>query len=625
MKKPLSLCLFFIFFTFSVSAIGDPAREEARIQKVYDEFGLCGEGVIIAILDRGIDPSHPAFLDVTGQTRLAYIYDMTNPTGENDNPYGIGTIFTEADINADLVNGPMISTSFDFGGHGTATTSIACGSGDGADLNVINPMGVAPCATIISVKLINDPFPAGDGQEGQAGFFNPDYIDEALQFVHDKGVELGLPVVALMNFGSIGGPTDGSSAVCQAMDNFIDQGNLLVCGVGDDGGADNAAEGFIPTGGVAEVLDVRKEEAGNLRFELWYPGSNLLDLLIVRPDETSTPIIFDNASPDHATNDVLSDMSIFRRGANVDFAGAASDRKQILIDITGDTGVYRIHLSTPQMVDVPFFASLNPALYNNGNRFLNFIRNGGSINDYASALNVIAPSDYVADNTWTDINGVNRSKIGEGDPGEIWIGSSKGLTQDGRIGVDFAAPGEVLYAAYSPNTFYSRFAFNTLQGSNGLYGIQNAVSAAAPLTTGVIALLLELKPDLTQAEVKDILQLSARQDSFTGDVPNNCWGHGKLDAFAAAEEVFRLVSNRNPTVQQLRLFPNPTAGNYLMVANTASLDALAIYEVSGKHIRNCSTSEVVSGQINVNSLLPGIYLLSGQGENGRYVARFVKK
>ncbi|MEL6143670.1 MAG: S8 family serine peptidase, partial [Bacteroidota bacterium] len=356
---------------FSLHAIGDPARQEARIQEVYDEFNLSGEGVIIAILDRGIDYTHPAFLNADGTTRVAYIYDMINDAGAGENPYGIGTIFDEVAINAALMaGGTPIST--DFGGHGTATNSIAAGNGMGSSIG-LDTRGVAFNATIISVKLINDPFPAANGQAGQAGFFNPDYIDEALQFVHDKGVELGMPVVTLMNFGSIGGPTDGTSAVCQAMEDFIAQGNLLVCGVGDDGGADNAAEGIIQSG-VTEVVDVRKEVPGNLRFELWYPGSDLLDLLIVRPDESSTPIIFDDEDPNHATNDIFTDMSIFRRGTNVDFAGAASDRKQILIDITGDTGVYRIHLSTPQMTDVNFFASLNPALYNNGSRFLNFVR-----------------------------------------------------------------------------------------------------------------------------------------------------------------------------------------------------------------------------------------------------------
>ena len=57
-----------------------------------------------------------------------------------------------------------------------------------------------------------------------------------------------------------------------------------------------------------------------------------------------------------------------------------------------------------------------------------------------------------------------------------------------------------------------------LQNSNGLYGIQNAVSAAAPVSVGVIALMLEGNPDLTPEEVKQILQTTSNEDQFTQSV-----------------------------------------------------------------------------------------------------------
>jgi len=110
---------------------------------------------------------------------------------------------------------------------------------------------------------------------------------------------------------------------------------------------------------------------------------------------------------------------------------------------------------------------------------------------------------------------------GQGNPGELWTGSSKGPTQDGRLGIDFVAPGEVLFGAYSPGSFYSRFPSSIVAGGNGLYGIQNAVSAAAPLSTGVIALMLEMDNSLTPGQILAILQETARTDAFTGTTPNN--------------------------------------------------------------------------------------------------------
>ena len=52
--------------------------------------------------------------------------------------------------------------------------------------------------------------------------------------------------------------------------------------------------------------------------------------------------------------------------------------------------------------------------------------------------------------------------------------------------------------------------------------------------TGIIALMLQANPQLNVAEVKEILQNTARSDAFTGVTPNTQWGYGKVDAFAAA-------------------------------------------------------------------------------------------
>lgn len=620
------LLLLFLGNQIFLSSIGEPARQESRIQAVYDNYQVSGEGVIVAILDRGIDYRHPAFLNPDGTTRLAYIYDMVNPEGANVNPYGIGTIFSPGQINASLAMGgePL---SMDLGGHGTATTSIAAGNGAGAE-SVLDVRGVAHGATILAVKMIQDPFPAGNGQAAQSGFFNADYIDEALQFVADKAELLNLPAVALMNFGSIGGPTDGTSAVCQVMEEFVAKGHLLVCGVGDDGGGDNSAAGTIDGVGNSLDLKINKAAAGNLRLDLYYDDTDRFEVTLTEPDGT---VNGPYAAPGNAaTADVTANpnFNLFHRGSAVDFFGAESPRRQILVDLSGPTGEYTINLRATQLNGSGGFqASLNPATYNSMNGFTTLLREGHSINDYSSAPSVISPGDYVVDNTWTDINGFARGLMGQGDPGEIWIGSSEGPTNDNRLGIDLAAPGEVLFAAYSPGTFYSRFAFNTVENSNGLYGIQNAVSAAAPLLTGVIALLLEMDPTLTQAEVKDILQRTARQDAFTGAVPNNTWGYGKLDALAAAAEVNRLVGTRELAPASVAIAPNPVDDRLrLRGENLADWKELCYFEVSGRRLGCTTESERQDGVIAVNHLPSGIYWVSGIDQDGRRrTGKFVKR
>jgi Subtilase family len=108
-----------------------------------------------------------------------------------------------------------------------------------------------------------------------------------------------------------------------------------------------------------------------------------------------------------------------------------------------------------------------------------------------------------------------------------------GPTFDGRFGVDVCAPGDSVFTTYAPNSYWATFRFNLIQDGGGLYGRASAVSAANPILTGIVALLLEMNPNLDAPSVKSILQRSARADAFTGVVPNPNWGYGKADAYSA--------------------------------------------------------------------------------------------
>lgn len=616
------------FFLLSSSVLfsqGNGSREETRLDEVYNQYALSGEGVVYAMLDRGIDYRHPDFIDSNGETRIAYLFDMVNNTGAqaDNNPYGVGTIFTRDDINASLqAGGTPLST--DRGGHGTATTGIAAGNGSGtANLEF---QGVAPNATLIVVKLVQDAFPAFDGNQGQSGFYNASYIPIALEFVKDKVAALNMPSVTLMNIGSVGGPTDGTSTICQAIESFIASGHVFVCGVGDDGGAANHASTAIAQGESA-TLEVNKGQNGNLRFDLWYNEGDVYDVTIERPDGTVLGPFSGPVGPNGADDRSFTGIFYGHRGANTEFYGATSAKRELLIDLSGANGLYKITLTGAQITtDGVFHASLNPSRYSNANDnyFNTYAVEGYSLNDFTSAPSVISPGDYVLDNSWTDINGTFRDITGQGETGEIWAGSSEGPTYDNRLGIDFVAPGEVLFGAYAPNTYYSSFDFNIVQGSNNLYGVQSAVSAAAPLTTGVIALMLELNPDLTPAQIKSILQTTARNDGFTGDVPNNTFGFGKLDAYAAIQEVAQTLNltsiNKKPF--DLKIYPNPTT-QLVTFQTSQTPEEVIIYSILGKSMLQLKPTDK-QFDIDLSSLSTGVYFAKAK-INGRFKSQKIIK
>lgn len=579
MKKILIVCFAFLF-SIPFYGQGIPPREEVNLDEVYSQYNLSGEGVLVVILDRGIDYRHPDFIDENGNTRIAYIYDMLDPTGAGSNPYGIGTIFTQAQIDAALDNNdPPLST--DRYGHGTATTGIAAGNGSGtAGLEF---QGVAPKATIISIKITHDPFPAFGSEPGQSGFFDPSYLPVAMQFAEDKIAELGLPAVTLMNIGSIGGPTDGTSNIARAIDDFVtNTGTPFLCGVGDDGGNDNHASGTISSSQTVEI-EIQKGETGNVRFDLWYSEDDRFTVSIERPNNTVHGPFTAPNGPNASADQNLGDIQIYHRGANVEFWQATSNRRELMIDISGATGTYKVILEGTQINNGGFHATLNPSTYYNNNKFLTFVTSGYSINDYASSNLVITPGDYVVHNEWIDINGIPRDITGQGEAGELWIGSSSSPTQDGRLGIDFVAPGEVCHAAYADNTYYESFSFNVLQNSNGLYGIQNAVSAAAPLSMGVIALMLEVNPDLTPQQIKNILHDTSRQDANTGTVPNDTWGYGKLDALAAINAAYASLGVSENNSLEATIFPNPSNGEFtIVIPNAISKIKVELYNTLGQ-------------------------------------------
>ena len=99
---------------------------------------------------------------------------------------------------------------------------------------------------------------------------------------------------------------------------------------------------------------------------------------------------------------------------------------------------------------------------------------------------------------------------------ELIYFSSRGPTADGRIKPDVMAPGgEVI---------------SVLPGSPDQYWDFNGTSVAAPLVAGLAALLLEAHPELSAAQLADLLRDTATQ----ADMPNNDFGWGTVDARLAS-------------------------------------------------------------------------------------------
>lgn len=223
---------------------------EVTVREPY----LSGSGVLLAVLDSGIDYRSPEFQKEGGGTKIRYLWDQTLqaenvdeqlPEGygqwKNSAPpegFGQGVLFTEERINDALQSdSPLrIVPSVDTSGHGTAVTTIAAGSGNYMDGQF---QGVAPQSELLIVKLGN---PAPDS------FPKTTELMRGLTFAVKTALKEGMPLVINLSFGNTYGVHDGSSLVERFLDNAAEIGRCAVCvGSGNEGAAGGHTSGsFAP-------------------------------------------------------------------------------------------------------------------------------------------------------------------------------------------------------------------------------------------------------------------------------------------------------------------------------------------------------------------------------------------
>ncbi len=157
---------------------------------------LFGEGVLVAILDSGIDYMNRDFRNADGSTRIYALWDQTvSGAGSPPEGYTRGTLFTQEQINGALAAGTeeerrQLVPSRDNSGHGTAVAGIAAGNGQESGTLV---RGVASRSELLIVKL---------GLPEEMGFPRTTELMEGLNFVVDVAVSRGMPLAVNISIGN---------------------------------------------------------------------------------------------------------------------------------------------------------------------------------------------------------------------------------------------------------------------------------------------------------------------------------------------------------------------------------------------------------------------------------------
>lgn len=208
--------------------------------------GLTGNGVLIGIIDSGIDYTHPDFITEEGESRIVYLWDQSvdRDSGVGIVPEGFvqGAEYTGAQI-TDALRLPteqrqqQIPETDRDSGHGTAVAGVAAGNGRGAVAGEYT--GVATDSSLIVVKLA----------QRDDGFPRTTEVMEGLDYVLRKAIQLQRPVAVNLSFGNNYGPHDGQSL----FENYITElngvwKNVIVVASGNEGDARHHTEKSLPKG-----------------------------------------------------------------------------------------------------------------------------------------------------------------------------------------------------------------------------------------------------------------------------------------------------------------------------------------------------------------------------------------
>lgn len=243
-------------------------------------FSLRGRGILIGVVDSGIDYALEDFRNPDGTTRIRALWDQTIP-GNPPEGYTIGTEYTQEQINEALQANQQarydIVPSRDVSGHGTAVAGIAAGNGRRrTDTGSIGQnAGTAPESELLVVKM---------GSPRAEGFPRTTELMQGVDYVIKKALQYRMPVALNISFGNTYGSHDGTSLIERFLDDISNFWKSVICvGSGNEGTSAGHTAGTLSEARNEEImLGVQTNEPA-LNVQIWKSYVDEVDISLISP------------------------------------------------------------------------------------------------------------------------------------------------------------------------------------------------------------------------------------------------------------------------------------------------------------------------------------------------------
>lgn len=299
---------------------------------------LFGTGVLVAILDSGINYQLPDFRNMDGTTRIERLWDQTIE-GNPPKGYQVGAEYTREQINASLLNEDGVILSRDYSGHGTAVAGVAAGNGRSSDGEY---RGVASESDLLVVKL---------GTPRSGGFPRTTELMQALNYVIDVAATMQKPVAVNISIGNNYGSHDGTSLLERFIDELSAVGRTVICvGSGNEGVGASHTYGKVIQGD-REVIEVAVQRLETvLSVQLWKSYVDEIEINIESPSGEQIGPITDRLGSQRYELDGVNLLLYYGKPSPY------SVRQEIYFDFLPKetyitSGVWKIYLTGRRIVD----------------------------------------------------------------------------------------------------------------------------------------------------------------------------------------------------------------------------------------------------------------------------------
>lgn len=484
---------------------------QAGISQVqnYPTLQLRGEGVMIGIIDTGIDYENPLFKNADGTTRIAGIWDQTIQTGREPEGFLYGSEYIREEINEALQsdNAKEIVPTTDTDGHGTFVASVAAG-GENVEEDFL---GAAPRAILGIVKL-------KEAKKYLKQFY---FINEEAKCYQENDIMLGmryleliaekeqLPLIFCIPLGTNLGDHNGTSPLGNLLSYYSNVHNMaVVLGGGNEANQRHHYYGRLEGERGKDSVEIRVERTGaGFTLEMWTDIPNIFMITITSPAGERIP--FPTVKQSESTS--VHSFVFERTTVYVDYRLLVERTNSELAFIRFENaveGIWKVEVEAIQVADGIFHMWLPVKEFLNGEVY--FLRSNPD-------WTITEPGCVWTAMTAANYNGSNNS---------IAIDSGRGYTRNGSLKPDFAAPGINVTGATGRNQFVER------SGS----------SISTAITAGASALLMEWlyyqlgRRNVDTVQIKNLLVLGTNRMD-TEEYPNRVWGYGTLDLYKTFDEL----------------------------------------------------------------------------------------